>query len=1081
MTSLKSIFLSCALFCSAAAFAQDENPLWLRKSCISPDGKTIAFGYKGDIYTVAREGGIARQITSHEAHDDAPKWTADSKQIVFTSHREGMGSKDLYLTSAIGGKAKRLTDFPGSEILLTVTGEGKLIFSASIDNDKNYGGFPTYPKVYATDLNGGRPYRVSALPVGNFSINAQGQILYEDLKGPEDSFRKHHQSSITRDIWLYTPQVENKTGRIAMNETGSFVKLTDFQGEDRDPIWAADGKTYYYLSEQDGCLNIYRANIETTGKSEQLTFFKDNPVRYLSVSNENILCFSYNGELYTLDAKQKSAPQRVALTIISDNAENDVRLTLVSGGARSCAVSPDGKEVAVVTKGDVYVTAPEVSRTVRVTETPEQERGVSFSKDGKTLYYASERNGCWSIFKCTLADASDKYFSFTNNFKESRVTKEGECCFQPVVSPDGKWLAFLRNRTELVIKDCKSGKEKSLHKDINYSYKDGDQEFQWSPDSRYILCNWQKNGGWNNEDVALVDIESGEITNLTQSGYTDDRGHFALDGKAMTWRSDKAGYRSHGSWGAEKDIYIQFFDDKTYYEFIRSESHEEEEKFLKDGDKKAEKKEKKDSIKAEKVKFTPDLTRLDERIVRLTPYSGAIGDHYMTKDGKKLYFTMSSGKSVDLYVLDVKKKSLKVSNNGVSGLIIPSADEKYIYVMGGLGSISRIDVKSGAKKSISYKGWYSRNEVKEREYIFDHIWNQVQHKFYDKDFVGVDWKACYDNYRRFLPHINNNFDFTEMLSEMLGELNASHTGARYQTIVRYNVARLGVIFDDNYEGDGLKIAEIFPGSPLLISDPDIQVGDIITAVDGQEIKKEEAWYKHFIAKGKRDISVSVSKKGKKPVVVRLMALASEKDMLYRRWVRQREEMTAKLSGGKIGYVHIREMASASFREAYSKILGKYRDCDAVVVDTRYNGGGWLHDDLITLLGGEEYIQFVPRGQYIGKDPYNKWTKPSCVLVCEANYSDASIFPYIYQSLGIGKLVGTPVAGTGTAVWWETQVDESLVFGIPEVTSIGTKEGKVLENLQIEPDILVYNDPASILRGEDKQLEAAVKHLMELKK
>jgi C-terminal processing protease CtpA/Prc len=316
---------------------------------------------------------------------------------------------------------------------------------------------------------------------------------------------------------------------------------------------------------------------------------------------------------------------------------------------------------------------------------------------------------------------------------------------------------------------------------------------------------------------------------------------------------------------------------------------------------------------------------------------------------------------------------------------------------------------------------------------------------------------------------------------MLGELNASHTGARYQTIVRYNVARLGVIFDDNYEGDGLKIAEIFPGSPLLISDPDIKVGDIITAVDGQEIKKEEAWYKHFIAKGKRDISVSVSKKGKKPVVVRLMALASEKDMLYRRWVRQREEMTAKLSGGKIGYVHIREMASASFREAYSKILGKYRDCDAVVVDTRYNGGGWLHDDLITLLGGEEYIQFVPRGQYIGKDPYNKWTKPSCVLVCEANYSDASIFPYIYQSLGIGKLVGTPVAGTGTAVWWETQVDESLVFGIPEVTSIGTKEGKVLENLQIEPDILVYNDPASILRGEDKQLEAAVKHLMELKK
>ena len=171
------------------------------------------------------------------------------------------------------------------------------------------------------------------------------------------------------------------------------------------------------------------------------------------------------------------------------------------------------------------------------------------------------------------------------------------------------------------------------------------------------------------------------------------------------------------------------------------------------------------------------------------------------------------------------------------------------------------------------------------------------------------------------------------------------------------------------------------------------------------------------------------------------------------------------------------MKSDSFREVYSNALGKYRTCDALIVDTRHNGGGWLHDDLATFLSGKPYIDFKPRGQYIGTEPYSKWNKPSCVLICEDDYSDASGFPYIYRELGIGKLIGAPVPGTMTAVWWENQIDPTIVFGIPEVTSVSRRDGSVLENQQIEPDILVVNDPASILRGEDRQIEAAVAELL----
>ena len=188
-------------------------------------------------------------------------------------------------------------------------------------------------------------------------------------------------------------------------------------------------------------------------------------------------------------------------------------------------------------------------------------------------------------------------------------------------------------------------------------------------------------------------------------------------------------------------------------------------------------------------------------------------------------------------------------------------------------------------------------------------------------------------------------------------------------------------------------------------------------------------------------------------------------------------MVARLSGGKVGYVHVRGMDSGSFREVYSKVLGKYRSCGAVIIDTRHNGGGWLHDDLASLLNGKAYLDFKPRGQYISTEPYSKWTKPSCVLIGEDNYSDACGFPFVYKTLGIGKLIGAPVPGTMTAVWWERQIDPTIVFGIPQVGAWSYKDNRYLENLQIEPDILVYNDPASILRGEDKQIEAAVAEML----
>ena len=1074
MKKLLTMILAASL-ATGSALAQ-ESPKWVRTNSISPDGTKIAFSYKGDIFVVPTTGGRALQITTNEAYDSDPRWTADSKKIVFSSNREK--SKDLYITSCEGGTPKRLTFHPGNEKLMDVLKDGRILFSANIQQDVNFDGYPGQAQLYITDTTGARPVLVTSLPISAISVSKDGKVLYEDWKGYEDPFRKHHTSAVTKDIWSYTSKPGSE--RFSINAEGTFKKVSDYKGEDRTPVFAADGDTFYYLSERDGkAMNIYKSSLSAPDKSIQLTFEDKNPVRYLSVADNGTLAFSYNGELYTMKDGQK--PSKVDITVYSDQDERDIEKLVMNGGATSLAVAKSEKEVALVIRGDVFVTSTDYKTTRRITNTASQERNVSFSEDGRTLYYSAERDGNWGIWKSSLVNKEDKYFTYATEFKEELFSDKGETCFQPQVSPDGKYVAYLRDRTELVIKPTKGGKAISLLKGANYSYSDGDMEFEWSPDSHYILSTYQANGGWNNSDIALIDIDTKEVTDLTESGYSDGSFRWALGGKAMIWQSDKDGYRSHGSWGAEDDIYIMFFDGKTMTEFFRDKEDDEiakiinaDDKKVKKDDKKDEKKDSTDTKKVEKLKL--DLVNRADRIFRLTKFSGRLGDHYLSNDGKKLFYESRLESSYDLCVRDMKDGSIKVLKKGCMGSIIPSADGKTLYIASGMG-ISRINVSGGEGKSISYAGDYEFKPKAEREYIFDHMWKQVVEKFYDPNLHGVDWNYYKENYSQFLPYINNNFDFQELLSEILGELNASHTGARFFYRSGLNMGTLGVLYDDLYTGDGLLIKEVLPDGALAIAYPEIKAGDIVSAIDGQEIKAGQDWYQLMTGKAGKKTAITIKKDGKKEVELYLEPSFSDYALMYKRWVKERENKVKKLSDGKVGYVHVEGMDSPSFREVYSKALGKYRNTDALIVDTRHNGGGWLHDDLVTFLSGKAYVEYKPRGQYVGTDPYSKWTKPSCVMVCEDNYSDACGFPYAYKALGIGKLVGTPVAGTMTAVWWETQINRSIVFGIPQVGSWCIDEGHYSENHQVEPDILVYNDPASVLKGEDKQLEAAVKEML----
>ncbi len=747
------------------------------------------------------------------------------------------------------------------------------------------------------------------------------------------------------------------------------------------------------------------------------------------------------------------------------------------------AVSPSGKEVAFIMRGDVYVASTEYGTTVRITDTPEQERDIDFSPDGRSIVYSSERNGCWNVYMSEIVKEDETMFTYATEIEEKPVTEGNVARFQPQFSPDGKEVAFLEARTTLRVINLKSGKIRTvLDGNYNYSYSDGDQWYQWSPDGKWFAVNFFEKGGWNYVDLGLVKADgSGELHNLTESGYSDSGAHFVLDGNAILWYTDKNGYRSHGSWGSYTDIYIMFFNKESYDSFMRDKEEGEVYAMMQDASKKDKKEDKKDkdSSKVDLPEVEYEFDNIEDRMVRLTINSATYGDCYLSNDGSKLYYLAAFEGGYDLWTRDLKEGDVRLvaKLNAYSGMFDTDKTGSKVYILS-MGRISSLDLNSGAMKPVSISAEFNYRPALEREYIFNHAWQQVVDKFYDPNIHGIDWEMYKEAYSRFLPYINNNFDFSEMLSELLGELNASHTGSRYYSFGGGDAtAVFGIFFDNDYEGDGLMVAEIIDGNPMISSDSKIKPGVVIEKIDGNTVKAGEDYFRFLNHKTGKNVVLTLRKGGKTwEEVVKPISYGTQNALLYDRWVKQREHLVDSLSNGRVGYVHVQGMDSPSFREVFSKALGKYRNCDALIVDTRFNGGGWLHDDLATFLNGRHYADMAPRGQYIGSEPLNKWYKPSCVIVSEGNYSDAHGFPFAYRALGIGKIVGMPVPGTMTAVWWETQIDPTIIFGIPQI-GMKDNDGNYQENKQLNPDIMVNNDPQSMTEGRDLQIEAAVKEML----
>ncbi|MEM9547252.1 MAG: S41 family peptidase [Bacteroidota bacterium] len=1061
-----------------SAVAQD-NPLWMRYPAISPDGNSIVFSYKGDLYKTDLSSGMSMALTLHDAHDYMPVWSHDGEKIAFASDR--YGNFDVFVINATGGKATRVTyhsagDFPSD----FTTDNSSVIFTSSRLDMASNQQFPSgvLPELYKVSIAGGMPMQVLTTPAQDARYSKDGSMLvFHDRKGYEDSFRKHHTSSVTRDVWKYTVA------------TGDYEQLSSFEGEDRNPIFTPDQQSIYYISEESGTMNVHKMSING-GASEAVTTFENHPVRYLTISNDGTLCFSYNGEIYT--KKPNAEPQKVSIQLNVGDRYNDEKIKPIKGDVTHMSLSPNGKEVAFITRGEVFVSSVKEGTTRRITETPEQERTVEFSPDGRSILYASERNGSWNLYQSSIKREEEKYFFNSTLLTEEPILESDKETFQPSYSPNGKEVAFLEERTALKVINLESKEVREImSKDKSYSYSDGDQHYEWSPDSKWFLVNFLPEKRWTDQ-IGLISADGGEIIDLSESGYGGYSPRWMMNGDMMMWYSARDGMKNHASWGGQMDIYASFFTQDAYDKFtlskedyeILKESEEEAKKGDDDEEEKEKKsKEKDDEKDKDEVKpITIELDGIEDRRAKLTIHSSSLSGSYITKDGKSLFYLARFEKGYDLWKTDLRTRETKIHaklNARSGGGIYADKEDKNLFILSG-GKIHKIGADDGKKEPIGVNGEMILAEANEREYLFEHIWRQVEKKFYKIDLHEVKWDFYKSEYSKFLPHINNNYDFAEMLSEMLGELNASHTGARFRprNETGDRTASLGLFYDGGIVGNGLVITEVMDKGPTVKKGSKIAAGVIIEKIDGKEITSTTNHYAMLNRKADKNTLLSLydpKTNERWEETVKPISLGAENQLRYQRWVKKNREMVEKLSDGKVGYVHVRGMNDRSYRTVYDEVLGKNNDKESLIVDTRFNGGGWLHDDLATFLNGKNYIGFKPRDQDLGNEPQFKWSKPSCVLMSESNYSDAHMFPYTYRALGIGKLIGMPVPGTGTAVWWE-RLQNGMVFGIPQVGMVDN-EGDYLENKQLEPDIKVANDPEKVIKGEDQQIEAAVKEML----
>jgi tricorn protease len=1044
-------------------FSQSED-LLIRYPAINHNGTLIAFSYQGDIWSVSSTGGRATRLTAHDAYDAFPVFSPDGKQIAFSGAR--FGNNDIFVMNTEGGSPKRLTYHSNADNISTWSASENILFSTT----REFRQIERPLEVYAVSAKGGTESRVldavgfdpAQSPDGRFMAIVRGDanpIYREDYRGPSN-----------RDIWLYD------------SKSKTYSKLSQFETNDILPRWA-DNHTLYFLSTNSGKNNVYRIKIDDNGKAvgnaEQITNYKDHSIRYFSVSTDGkTIVFERDKSIYLFNTSTQTT-QKLIISISADDKFDRIVHKTVSTGATEYEVSPNGKLIAKVVRGEVYVKEAnkEKSNTVNLSNHAYRDMDVVWHGDS-TLLFTSDRSD--ENFDIYMVKSTDKlqpniFKSLKNHLTRVTSTVEGESSLR--ISPDGKKIAYVRGRGKLVVNDISPDGKLSNEKILlsGWALPSG---IVWSPDSKW-LAYALPDLYFNYEIFIHAADNSSAPVNVSMHPRGDSQPYWSPDGSKLGFISARNN-RNNDVW----------------FVWLRNEDWE---KSRQDWEDTAEKNEKSADRKEATTKILKiDFENIHQRLVQVTNFPGDESNLVISKDGETFYYTAANSVAAngrDLYSIKWNGKDLKeltkggTNPNGVS----MDAEGKYLYYMRTGGVLNRMDVKSDKAESLPYSIKQKIDAVAERTQIFDEAWRTMRDGFYDPKFHGKDWETLGKKYKELCLLASTTEDFKDMFNYLLGELNSSHQALTTPSQVETQKDATGLLgVELQPVKEGMKVLRVIPNSPADKANSKLLVNDIILSINNEAFRESDNFFEQLNTKVDEQVLLVVKGSDGKTREVVLRPIANVQQLLYEEWVQDRKKLVDKFSNGKLGYVHIQGMNIQSLEVFERELMAAGYGKDGLIIDVRYNGGGSTADYLMTMLNYKQHAYTIPRGasENLERDKtkfrdyyptgerliYSAWLKPSIALCNEGSYSNAEIFSHAYKNLGIGKLVGMPTNGSVISTGGRSLMDGSFVR-LPSRGWFTITDNKNQELGHAVPDILVDNSPDWIAKETDEQLNTAVKELL----
>lgn len=1148
-TSTSSPTSNYALASTASDEAAGTAATWLERQArvgyprmpsLSPDGSIIAFTWAGDLWAVSSDGGIASRLTTHPADDLRSAFSPDGSTLVFESERDG--SRNLYAMPVsvdggrvVGGAVRRITLSDRSLTLSGFDPGGDSVLVHANLHPRMYRGV----NMYSVPIDGGPMTQMTEAFGLMPRMTADGsRVLFTRQR--DVSERPAYQGPAAGDVW----QMDTRTGR--------FTQLTTFDGNDAHGFGLPDGSTIY-VSSRHGQNNIWRIPAGRTDADgpRRLTNFAPEEGQHTIAHGVMDLNVSHDGStavfmvwdtLYTLDLTQAGAqPQAVDIYASGDSKTLDTRLETLDRQVNEAVLSPDGKTLAVIARGEVFVRNTQEDRpTRRVTFTAGREQDLAWSPDNQYLYFSSDETGEFAIYRATVSlsredltpeevkeepakpepaeepaevtddgaapdqeqaeaqaeeepkeDSKDeekpqkvnhgKRWSEALRFDVEPLIMSDVREVRPMPSPDGRSMLFLRVRGDLWHHDFATGQERLVLESWN------EPDVQWASDSRHIV--YQVADLDFNSDVWLLDLlgDGAAPINLTRHPDIDTSPRLSADGKMLVFLSDRAGE----NWAY--DVYAVLLDRSleglTDYELAQ---------YFEDAAKAVGKKGAIDSPDLAKPAEDAKALEFDaedawQRIRRLTRFNG-VGDLALTPGGDRVLFSTSIDGSSSLFSVDYRGQDRKtVQSGGVSQVQVTPDGSKVLFIRGGQATTAR--PSGGSSDTLGISATVRIDVAAEQAQKFRDAANMMGREFYHPTLKGLNWEALTERYLELARKTRTPDEFHQVGNLMFGELNGSHMGIGGGTqLYSPPSIRTGYLGIDAQPVDGgYKVTYVYPEGPAWRRASKLREGDIITAVNGNPLSPEGGMPRVDLSEAMAGTSgeetlldvIPADPGGSRFVLIVPTSSGGDVNLRYDDEVRQRRAKVEELSGGRVGYLHIRGMNEPSLRDFERDLFAAANGKDGLIIDVRDNGGGWTTDILLSSLTAPRHAYTIPRGanpETVPEDAYPRdrrliygYNRPIAVLCNENSYSNAEIFSHAIKTTGRGTLVGQQTYGAVISTGSYTLIDGTRVrrpfrgWYLPDGTD--------MENNGAMPDVVVLNKPNHEVEGVDPQLEAAVREVM----